>query len=404
MRRLERPSFCGGRGTSGSGKGRRSGRGSALTYTVIVIPVLLLICALSVDWGRTQLVKMELRRMCDGAARYAAVGIFDGTALTKAQYVASQNKVDGQTITLTAANVEPGRWNDSTKTFTATDTRPDAVRVSVQKTVPALFASAAGGAPKNVTVRCIARFTVVGYGLVGLNSISFGGHSTASYFSSGGPSATNFGSIGSNGPITIGGSSTVNGNVYLGPGGSVSGGTVNGSTKNLATALTYPNGSSSPYGPSNNDNINIPLTALNTSGDSINMNNKTATVPGGRYFLNDFSVTGTSNITFTGPTVIYCYGTFTMTGNAVTASSIPGNLKVVMVPNPSNGNAPGGVSIGGTAALYSSIYAPQSAVSIGGTGSVYGSVLGKTINMSGTGDVYYDLSLDSTNGSVALVQ
>jgi Flp pilus assembly protein TadG len=379
-------------------------RGSALTYTIIATPVLLLICGLSVDWGRATLVKLELNRMSDGAARYAATGLFDGTTLTKAQYIANRNTVDGETITLAAANVEPGRWNSTTKTFTATNTNPDAVRVTVQKTVPAMFASAAGGAAKTVAARSVARFTVVGYGLVGLNSISFSGHSTASYFSSGGANATNFGSIASNGPITISGSSTVNGNVVLGPGGSVSGGTVTGSTTQLSSALSYPNGSASPYGPSNNDNVSIPLTIMNTSGDSINMNNKNGTVPGGRYYLKDFSVTGSSNITFTGPTTIYCYGTFTMSGNAVTASSIPGNLKVVMVPNPTTGAAPGAVSIGGGAALYASIYAPQSDVSIGGTGSIYGSVLGKTINMSGTGDVYYDLSLDSNNGTVAIVQ
>lgn len=122
------------------------------------------------------------------------------------------------------------------------------------------------------------------------NGISFSGHSTASYWSTGGVSAPSFGNIASNGPIAIGGSSTVN-------------------------------------------------------------------------------------------------------GSAITNSSLPGNLKIVMMPNPTNGNP-----------LYASIYAPQSDVSIGGTGSIYGSVLGKTINMSGTGDVYYDMSLDSTNGQIALVQ
>jgi Flp pilus assembly protein TadG len=382
---------------------RHRRRGSAITYTLVLVPVLLLVCALSVDWGRTQLVKMELNRLCDGAARYAATGVFDGTTLAKAQYVAGQNQVDGQAVTLAAANVEPGKWNATTKTFTATTTSPDAVRVTIQRTVPAMFASAAGGSAKTVTVHAVARYTVAGYGLIGLDSISFTGHATASYWSNGnGPNVPNFGNIASNGPITIGGSSTVNGNVYLGPSGSVSGGTVTGTTNRLSTALSYPNGSASPYGPSNNDNGNLSASIL--TGNSINMNNKTANVAGGHYFLQNFSVTGNSNITFTGPTTIYCYGTFTMTGNTTTASSIPGNLKIVMVPNPSNGNPPGAISIGGNASLYASIYAPQSAVSIGGTGSVYGGVLGKSINMFGTGDVYYDMALDATNGTIALVQ
>jgi hypothetical protein len=266
-----------------------------------------------------------------------------------------------------------------------------------------MFAAAAGGAAKTVTVRAIAQLTVSGYGLVGLNSISFSGHSTASYWSTGsGPSASNFGNIASNGPITIGGCSTVNGNVYLGPSGSVSGGSITGTTSRLSSPLSYPNGSAGPYSSTNNDNSNLSASIL--TGNSINMNNKTASVAGGNYFLQNFSVTGNSNITFTGPTTIYCYGSFTMTGGANTASSIPGNLKIVMVPNPSTGNPPGNISIGGNASLYASIYAPQSDVSIGGTGSIYGGVLGKTINMTGTGDVYYDMSLDSTNGTIALVQ
>lgn len=378
-------------------------RGSAVTYTIVLTPVLLLVCALSVDWGRVQLVKMELNRLCDGAARYAATGVFDGTTLTKAQYVAGHNLVDGQSITVAAADVEPGKWNSSTKTFTATTASPDSVRVTLQKSVPALFATVAGGSAKTVTVRAIARFTVTGYGLVGLNSISFSGHSTASYWSNGsGPNASNFGNIASNGPITIGGSSTVNGNVYLGPSGSVSGGSVTGTTSKLGSPLSYPNGDASPYSSSNNDNGQLPNSIM--TGNSINMNNKTASIAGGNYFLQNFSVTGNSNITFTGPTTIYCYGSFTMTGGANTASSIPGNLKLVMVPNPTNGNPPGNISIGGNASLYASIYAPQSDISIGGTGSIYGSALGKTINISGTGDVYYDMSLDPTNGTVALVQ
>jgi hypothetical protein len=75
-----------------------------------------------------------------------------------------------------------------------------------------------------------------------------------------------------------------------------------------------------------------------------------------------------------------------------------------MVPNPTTGAAPGSVSIGGNASLYASIYAPQSDVSISGTGSIYGGVLGKTINMTGTGDVYYDMSLDLTSGQISIVQ
>jgi hypothetical protein len=62
------------------------------------------------------------------------------------------------------------------------------------------------------------------------------------------------------------------------------------------------------------------------------------------------------------------------------------------------------VAVGSASAFYGSIYAPQSAVTIGGTGDVYGSVLGLTVNMSGSGAVWYDTSLEVNGGKIQLVQ
>jgi hypothetical protein len=128
------------------------------------------------------------------------------------------------------------------------------------------------------------------------------------------------------------------------------------------------------------------------------------TLPGGYYYFNNFAQDGGSSLTFTGPAVIYCYGTFNMSGNTSTSGSVPGNLRLVMVANPYNGGPPGTVTVGSASAFYGSIYAPQSAVSIGGNGDVYGSVLGRTVSMTGTGSVWYDMSLDVNNGTLSLVE
>jgi Flp pilus assembly protein TadG len=383
-------------------KNLRRARGSVMIYTVIAMPVLLLVAGLSVDWGRVQLVRNEMGRTCDAAARYAVTGMADGTTLAKANWIAARNPVDGgNLITFSATDVQTGIWNATTKVFTPTTTAPNALRVTSTRTVESIFASLAGGAPKTVTVRAVVKRAVVGFGLVGLDGIYFGGNSTTSYSSAGGAMGGS-GNIASNGPILISGSSTVNGDIYYRAGQTVSGGTVTGTKNLLSSPLSYPNGNASPYSSSNNDNSYLPTTIM--SGNSINMNNKSVTVPGGHYFINNFDLSGSSSITFTGPTTIYCYGSFSMSGNTATSGSIPGNLKLVMVPDPSTGAAPGSVTIGGTASLYADIYAPQSNVSIAGTGDIYGGILGKTVAVTGSGSIIYDEALDSNNGKVELVQ
>jgi fibronectin-binding autotransporter adhesin len=342
-------------------------------------------------------------RLCDGAARYATQGLADNTTYAKANYIAGQNTVDGQTLSFPASNVEVGKWDTSTRSFTVTSTSPNAVRVTMQRSVPAMFAALAGGTPKTITVRAIAKYNAVGFGLIGLNSLTFKGHATASYSSSNSSATTGAGSIASNGTISVGGSSTVNGNVYLGPSGQVSGGQINGTTNTLSSNLSYPNGSSAPYSSSNNNNSNFPQSVISSTNVNIG-NNKNVTVPGGNYYFNDFTLSGGGTLAFTGPATIYVYGNLSLSGNTTTSSNIPGNLKIVMVPNPNTGAAPGSVTIGGGGALYASIYAPQSAVSISGNGNVYGSILGQNVSVTGTGSIYYDMDLDVNAGTAALVQ
>ena len=71
------------------------------------------------------------------------------------------------------------------------------------------------------------------------------GNASDSYWSSNGTTPTGgaMGNIGSNGPITLSGSSSIHGNAWPGAGYSVSGATkVTGSTAPLTTPLVYPDG------------------------------------------------------------------------------------------------------------------------------------------------------------------
>jgi hypothetical protein len=362
-------------------------------------------CMIGADWGRVQMVKTELRAVADGAARYAVGGLGDGSTLTKANWLGGQQLADGQAVTFAAADVETGSWDKTTNTFTPGGAAPSAVRVTARRTVPTLFGQWVGASNSAVTARAVSTFNVQGYGLVGLNWIVMQGNATASYSSGSGMNVANQGNIASNGNIWLGGSTTIKGNTFTGPGKTVSGGSVQGTKSTLSTPLSFPPGDASPYGPNNNSNNLIWTNNYNNGQKSFTANSTDiVTLPGGNYFFSDFSVTGSAQVNFTGPTTLYVYGNFTMSGKTTTSGSVPGNLKLVMVPDPYNGTAPGSVTVGSASAFYGSIYAPQSAVTIGGTGDVYGSVLGLTVNMSGSGAVWYDTALEANGGKVQLVE
>ena len=74
-----------------------------------------------------------------------------------------------------------------------------------------------------------------------------------------------------------------------------------------------------------------------------------------------------------------------------------------MVPR-TVGRAPGQVDIGSTSDVYATIYAPQSPVVLSGSGSIYGSVIGKSINMTGSSNIYYDLNYAGGVGVLQVVK
>jgi hypothetical protein len=61
------------------------------------------------------------------------------------------------------------------------------------------------------------------------------------------------------------------------------------------------------------------------------------------------------------------------------------------------------VTVGGNSSIYFNLYAPQSPVTLSGGGAIYGSVLGWSINMTGTSNIYYDLGLPGA-WTISMVQ
>jgi Flp pilus assembly protein TadG len=393
----------------------RNRRGSVFLYVAALAIVFAAIVSLAVDLGRVQMAKTELRRAADAASRAGLSALATSTtqARSAAVSMAAVNTADGKSVVIDPnLDVDLGTWDGSTRTFTvltgSAAASANSVRVTARRTtargnpLSLTFAPVIGLSSCDVTAVSVAARTPGGFGVIGLNFISMSGNATDSYWDGSGTTTGKNGSIASNGTITLGGSSSIQGDAHPGIGQAVSGASsVSGSTSPLTTVLSYANGSAGSYATANDDG-SVPTADM--SGNDFTLgNHQSLTLPGGHYVFNNFSIAGTASLTFSGPATIYCYGTFNMNGGTSTYGNLPGNLSIVMIPNPTTGAAPGALNIGGNNALYANFYAPQSAITMSGTGDFYGSMVGLSVSMTGTSYIHYDMSLSGTDG-IAIVQ
>jgi Flp pilus assembly protein TadG len=393
------------------------GRGAALGYVVATLAVLLLFCSLAVDLGRVWLAKSELRLAADAAARYAVGGLPDGykSAQSRAVTSAAENRVDGTPVVLSPdlGDIEFGTWDAYTHSFTALNgaarDEATAVRINARRTaardnaVSLVFAGILGRRTCDANATAVATVAPAQYGMVGLDSVRLWGNTTSSYWSASGVTTPgNWGAIASNGDISLGGSARVRGDARPGPGHTVSNsGKVSGVSTPLPAPLSYPPADPSPYGPSYNDNLALPSSAL--SGADFKPSSSVS-LPGGHYFFRDFRVSGSTTVTFTGPALVYAYGTVDITGRVVTSGGLPKNLRLFTVANPSDDSPPGSVNVSSNGALYAEIYAPLSAFTGGGSSDIYGTVIARSVDMSGSSQFHYDLSIRNADGGIRLVQ
>jgi hypothetical protein len=387
----------------------RRRRAFSICYLAVAMVGVFAFASLALDYGKMQAGKTELRRAADAGARAAATQL--GT-ITNVQNFAYQwayaNACDGTAVAIDkTTDVEFWDYNSTDRThkvLTGTArTGANAVKVTCRRTLPLVAARVLGAQTCTVQASAVAALVPPGFGLIGINSITLKGNSTASYWSSTGVTGGNSGSVASNGPITSTNNSVLAGSIWHLAGQTVSPNISATAIRTLTQPLSYPNGSSAPYSLTNNDNAKLPTGSY--SGGSIGVgNNKSYSIPGGNYVVNNFTINAGGNLNLLGPTTIYAYGSVTLNGPATANGNLPKNLTIIVMPNPYTGAAPGPVSISSSSALYSTIYAPQSDVTLSGTGAIYGSIVGKTVNITGSADIYYDLSMTGGSGCVQVVQ
>jgi len=124
-----------------------------MIYTLVMLMMLAGFVSLGADYARVQLVKTELQRAADAAARYGAMALPNGATAVRNNAIAAagDNLADGSPVILQNVDVEFGVWNGGAKTFTVTSiSSATAVRVTAMRSasrgnaVPLVFGSLLG--------------------------------------------------------------------------------------------------------------------------------------------------------------------------------------------------------------------------------------------------------------------
>jgi hypothetical protein len=261
---------------------------------------------------------------------------------------------------------------------TASPSRPDA---------PALLAAL----PLAPTVRTYTP-AAAPVGFVGLDRIDIVGKVLVdSYDTSAAPYAADSARANalllSNGAIRLEGDGRVAGAVHPGPAAPFKASKrleISGPTDALAGRLYAPPVTLDPFA---HDSANGSIPAAFHQRGNLNLSgNRTLTLAGGVYYLNDVVIDAGSTLRLDGPATLLVSGRLAIGGNIETAENRPANCRIrVTSPQP--------VIIAQRNALYLDLYAPQSPIEIGGRGDLFGSIVGRTLRVNASRPMHFDESL-----------
>lgn len=375
--------------------------GVTTVYTVLALTVLFGFCSLGADYGRVQLVKTELQRAADAAARAAASAIPSG--ITEVQDIAvayaALNTADGSAVTLNAStDVEFGTWDSSSETFTvltgSARSSANAIRITARRTaasgnaVPLLFGKLIGIESCDVRASAISQYTAAtGAGFVGLDKLEFGNNATIYAYNSntGSPGGSNLlpsAQLGGNGDIEFGNNADIYGNLVKGPSADLDHGNhfyISGNQSTLPSNLSYTATESS---------------TVASSGALTRGNNSTLTLSAGTYCYSSITFGNSGTINCTGPVTIYLNGNLNV-GNNFRISAYqdkPANVRLRVIGNRdfNTGNDPD---------LEAEIYGPQSELNVGNNATFKGSAVVKEFQAGNNADLFYDTALGNTGSS-----
>jgi len=383
-------------------------RAAVAALTAVTLVVLLIFASFAVDLGWVRAVCGDMQHTADAGALAGASALMqsDGEDTDSANDRAVEiieRMLNSQGFEAMADQIiEIGTWDFKSREFTAaseTTKKSFAVRVvGVRNKTPLFFAAIMGKYNTDVTREAVALGSGPCGGIWGLEGVRAGSINTDSYFSSEGPysedTARENGDICSGRNITTSGSFDVHGDVMPGFGFGL---TVNGSSGEI-TGYTTSHRGGLPSVPVDieeakytNDNGSIALTDQGKSpyrspGHMALQSGDNLTLAGGTYYFESMRLTGGSTLTTTGPTTIYIAGDVDLVGGVVVNQTQSPHDLTIMSAGPT-------FRLGGGAAFYGTLLAPNANVVLGSNAVFYGVVIGRTLELKGDTTIHVDESL-----------
>jgi Flp pilus assembly protein TadG len=139
----------------------RDRRGVIIVLTALLLVFLLGMIAFAVDLGFIANTRTELQSAVDSAAYAGAGALVSGTgaATTAAQSYYTQNKAGGGSLTAATLGLEFGNWSTTARTFTVTNTQPNAIRASASITnKPLFFGNVFGRSGFDMSAKAVATY------------------------------------------------------------------------------------------------------------------------------------------------------------------------------------------------------------------------------------------------------
>jgi hypothetical protein len=384
---------------------RRRLRGSVLIYSVIGMTAFVALASLAIDIAHVRLVKTQLQTAADAAARAAAQNLQSGVtaASNAAVAAAASNSADGRSVVInTGTDLDFGTWSNGTFTVLSGpgQSAANAVRVRCTRSsnrgnaVTTAFGGLIGINSSNLTAQAVATGTTtpmagfIGYAGVDMKNNTYFASYNSSILTN--PNQNNTSGrlrVGSNTYITGQNNGEINGDVVLGPGATVGGITVIGTTVKEATAIPSPT---------------IPAWAPGTNPGNLSQTyvvSSNTTLAGGTYWFN--SLTVNANLTFSGSAVVYVNGPVAVGGTLAPTSGVPSDLKIYQYGSSGFGDsASNGMNITAQVQAPGSDFVAKNNLYYAGSG-IFNSITTKN-----NAEFYFDEQQGAMNGldAVATVQ
>ena len=224
--------------------------------------------------------------------------------------------------------------------------------------------------------------------LVGIGGVTMSNNAyTDSYNSAKGAynaaTAGKNGSITSNGDIVLSNIAKVNGDARPGPLKTLTlkdASSITGSRLPLAASLSYPS-------------VVLPAVGVTNLGD-VTMSSGTSSMPGGTYLIHNLNLSGSANISWTGPVTLYISGSYLVKDNVVinTYQNNPKNRVINFLPTCTT------ATWSGSNTCVGDLYAPDTNFTVSGSVHKFGRIIAKTINNSSSGGMHADDALPQPGG------